>query len=143
MVIGTRGELRRHCYHFSTMLHWLRLHPRRLLSAPRVEVTSVAAGAAQVTVHGLVCGVCALRTRAALESVAGVREACVDLDAGTATLALASGATLDASSVRAMQRDMQRALDRVVVAMPVRRAIQRTADALRAMGSRRAEGRRA
>jgi len=94
-------------------------------------------------VHGLVCGVCALRTRAALESVAGVREACVDLDAGTATLALASGAALDASAVRAMQRDMQRALDRVVVAMPVRRAIQRTADALRAMGSRRAEGRRA
>lgn len=130
MVIGSRGELRSHCYHFSTMLHWLRLHPRRLLTAPRVEVTAVAPGSAQVTVHGLVCGVCAMRARTALERVPGVSEACVDLEGGTATLSIAAGADLDGR----MQDEMQRALDRVVVAMPVRRAIARIVDALRAIG---------
>jgi len=108
----------------------LRVHFRRLLAAPRVEVVSAGPGAAQVVVHGLVCDVCAARTRAALTSVPGVEDACVDLDAACASVTLAPGATVDAA---AMQRSMQGALERVVVGMTLRRGIERLVSRLRAV----------
>ena len=88
--------------------------------------------------HGLVCGVCAARTHAALRAIPGVLEIRVDLDAGCATLALAPGAELDASA-------MQRSLERVVIGMPVRRVLQRWNErlvmVLRAIRPRLGEGR--
>lgn len=120
------------------MMPALRLHLHRLLVAPRVQITRATPDAADVTVHGLVCGVCALRTRAALLSVPGVREACVDLRAGTATLRLAPGAAPD-------ERALQRALEGVVIAMPVRRAMERWSgrliEVLRGVPPGAAEGR--
>ena len=81
---------------------------------------------ADLRVDGLVCGVCAARTAAALRSVAGVQDACVDLDAGRATLMLAPGARVDVAA-------MQRAVERVVIGLPLRRRIERLAAALRTL----------
>jgi len=115
-----------------------RVHPRRLLVAPRVEVTWSGPAGAEVAVHGLVCGVCAARTRSALLAVPGVQDACVDLDAGTATLSLAPGARLEAGG---MERAMQGALEHVVLGMAARRIIERIAGTLRAVRPRRVERR--
>lgn len=106
------------------MISLHRLHLRRLLVAPRVAVAASTPAGAEVRVDGLVCGVCALRTAAALRSVRGVQDACVDLDAGRATLSLAPGAVVDPVA-------MQRALERVVIAMPLRRRIERLVATLR------------
>ncbi|MGE3857410.1 MAG: heavy-metal-associated domain-containing protein [Dehalococcoidia bacterium] len=107
----------------------LRPHLTRLLVAPRVEVVDAAPGEVRVAVHGLVCGDCAARTRAALRSVPGVEDACVDLHAASATVALAPG-DVDAA---ALQAGMQRAVERVVIGMALRRGIQRAAEQVRAM----------
>ncbi len=116
----------------TSLRRWLRLHPARLIVAPRVEVTSTTGREVKVAVHGLVCGVCAVRTESALRATPGVEAACVDLDAGTARIVVASGAA--GASVTAAA--MQRSLDRVVVAMPLRRALERIVTAWR---SRRAD----
>lgn len=110
----------------------LRLHPARLLRAPRVEVAATrldADGGATVDlqVRGMVCGVCAMRTRSALLATPGVEAASVDLDAGTARLHLEAGEHVDVDG-------LQQSLDRVVIALPVRRALERVVRAVR--GSR-------
>ena len=102
-------------------LGWARVHPRRLLTAPRVEVGAGAAVAA-VRIEGMVCGVCAARTRSALASVPGVETADVDLEAGSARLRLAPGAHLDRAALEAA---LQRAVDGVVVGVGARRWIER------------------
>lgn len=107
----------------------LRAHLPRLLVAPRVEVVASAPGEARLAVHGLVCGVCAARTAAALRAVPGVEDACVDLDGGSATVALAPGQ----ADAAALQSAMQQAVERVVVGMALRRGIQRTAERVRAV----------
>ena len=117
----------------------LRVHPRRILVAPRVtRVTPLEApGAdttAEVAIAGMVCGACAARSQAAMLAAPGVRAARVDLDAGTATLRLASGAALDVAG-------LQSSLQRVVVGMAARRAIERAAAALRRARARTREGR--
>ena len=99
---------------------WLRLHPWRLLHAPRVELARADGEAVGVTVRGLVCGVCAARTETALLATPGVEAACVDLDAGIARLRVARGVRLDVEAAQA-------SLERVVIAMPVRRWIERVA----------------
>jgi copper chaperone CopZ len=98
---------------------WLHFHPRRLARVPTVAAaTGVDATHARVVIDGMVCGVCAARTRSALRSVDGVRDARVDLAAGTAELDLAAGASPDAAA-------LQRALDGVVVAKWARRWLAR------------------
>jgi copper chaperone CopZ len=68
----------------------MRVLPRRLFVCPQVKV-----GASQgpednarttLRVEGLLCSLCAARTRVALESLPGVWAAQVDLDAGRATI---------------------------------------------------------
>lgn len=115
---------------------WLRLHPLRLLRAPRVEVARIDGDAVEVAVHGLVCGVCAARTEAALLGTPGVETACVDLDAGIARLRMAPTADLDVEA-------MQTSLERVVIAMPVRRWIERVARCAGVQIAVLAEGRNA
>ena len=141
LVIGTSGTLSRteqdaeqsaaHWYHRgmtrASLARFLRLHPARLIAAPRVEVISTNEREIGLAVHGLVCGVCAARTEAALLATPGVDAACVDLDAGTARVTMAHGAPVSADA-------MQRSLERVVVAMPLRRGIERM---MTAGGSRR------
>lgn len=124
----------------TSLRRWLRLHPARLIVVPRVEVTSTAGREIELTVHGLVCGVCAVRTEAALRATPAVEAACVDLDAGTARIVVASDAAVASVTAAAMQRS----LDRVVVAMPVRRALERivTAWRLRRVDAPIAEGRK-
>ncbi len=95
---------------------WARVHPRRLLAAPRVELAE-----GSIRVDGMVCGVCAARTRAALASVTGVEDASVDLDGGVARLRLAPGQSAD----RDLEAALQRAVERVVVGMGARRWVER------------------
>jgi len=125
---------------------WLAFHARRLLVAPRVEALEpvetpdgpAASGDARrrqgdVVLRGVVCGVCAVRTRDALTSVPGVESAEVDLDAGRARVTYASGARPRDED---MQRAMQEALQRVVIAMPARVALERVVRAVRGWPSR-------
>ena len=105
-------------------VRWLRVHPARLLVAPRLEVTRTGGDTVDLAVAGLVCGVCAVRTRSALLALPGVEEACVDLDTGSAQLRLAPGATVEADA-------LERALARAVIAMPARWAIERLVRAMR------------
>ena len=117
---------------------WLRLHPARLLVAPRLELTSAGeecAAEVTVVVHGLVCGLCAARTRSALLATPGVAAARVDLEGGTATLRLRRGGGIDAAA-------MQRSFDRVVLGRAARRAVERVADAARAVRARATGGQR-
>jgi len=115
---------------FQLMRAWARLHPRRLLVAPRVDVLEGGA----LRVDGMVCAVCAARTRAALASVSGVESADVDLEAGTARLRLAPGASVDRADLEAM---LQRALDGVVVGLGMRCRLERITRALaRTLGVR-------
>ncbi len=96
--------------------HGLRLHLSRLLVAPRVEGDATEAGAYQL--RGVVCGVCATRTEAALVSVEGVEAATVDLGTSRATLRLSPGASVDVAA-------LQRAVEGVVVGMSIRRRLER------------------
>ena len=63
---------------------FLRIHPRRLAVAPALRVIERSGTTTRVALEGLVCGVCAGRTRSALAAVHGVREVRVDLASGTA-----------------------------------------------------------
>lgn len=120
------------CATFLARLRLPRLHPARLRHAPRIEAGAPEmAGATTVQVRGLVCDVCATRTEAALRSVDGVEDVTVDLDAATASLRLSPGASVQ-------PQRLQEALERAVIAMPVRRLIERAARRLsRARHTRR------
>ncbi|MEX1022547.1 MAG: heavy metal-associated domain-containing protein [Dehalococcoidia bacterium] len=119
---------------FLARLRLPRLHPARLRHAPRIEAGApemAGDGGTTVQVRGLVCGVCATRTEAALRSVDGVEDVTVDLDAATASLRLSPGASVQ-------PQRLQEALERAVIAMPVRRLIERAARRLsRARHTRR------
>ena len=91
----------------------MRVHLRRLTRAPRVE-----ADGDELVIHGLVCSVCASRTRAALLSVPGVRSGEVDLDRGRARLRFDPGDRPDVAT-------LQHALEGVVIGLTVRRVIER------------------
>jgi copper chaperone CopZ len=97
------------------------VHPRRLLVAPRLESTE---DGGELRVHGLVCGVCADRTRQALVSVPGIEDADVDLASGTARVRLAPGAHVD-------EREMQTAVDRAVIFRGLRHRVERLAARVR------------
>lgn len=117
-----------------TVLHWTRMHPRRLLVAPRLHLGAEGApgeagGEATVRVRGMVCALCAQRTGAALAAVPGVEEARVDLDTGVARLRLTPGTRRD----RALEEALQGALDGVVVGLGARRWVERLARAAHAV----------
>ena len=95
----------------------LRLHLSRLLATPEVRVIERGDGRSLVAVDGLVCGACAGRASRALAGVEGVRGVEVDLDRGVAYL------EHDGELPRPLA--MQSALDRVVVALPLRRLLAR------------------
>ena len=106
------------------MRRWARLHPRRLLLAPRVELgvgrAGLEGGGGDVLVRGMVCALCAARTRTALASVPSVEAVEVDLEAGVARLRLTPGTRLDG----ALEAALQRAVDGVVVGLGARRLIE-------------------
>ena len=115
------------------LLERARVHPHRLLVAPRVQLGAEAtAGETGLLVRGMVCGVCAARTRDALASVPGVEAARVDLEGGAARLRLAPGTRPDG----ALEAALQRAVDGVVVGMGARRWLERAAHAAGVGGAR-------
>ena len=91
-------------------------YPLRLLRAPALRIVSRSPGVTVLAVDGLVCRLCAARTRVALAAVPGVEGASVDLASGLVELRHrgATGPQLDCVS---------RALDGVVVARAARRAL--------------------
>ena len=99
------------------MRNALRLHLSRLLTAPEVRVIERGEGRSLIAVDGLVCGACAGRASRALAGVEGVRGVEVDLDRGVAFL--------EHDGELPRPTAMQSALDRVVVALPLRRLIAR------------------
>ncbi len=105
----------------------LQVRPARLLEAPAVGAAALDGPVLKAQLRGVVCGVCAARSRRALEGIPGVEAASVDLDSGRATLRLSPGAVVD-------QEHLRRALERAVVAMPVRRLIERIARRRRGSG---------
>lgn len=102
-----------------------RIHPRRLASAPAIAGPDVLAGdRVEVELPGLLCNVCASRAHSALSRIEGIEEVRIDLDTATATMRLSPGAAVSRAC-------LQWALERVVVGMPVRRALERLARRLR------------
>jgi copper chaperone CopZ len=109
------------------------VHPGRLLQAPAVSGVSLedeyeGRTEVEVQLRGVVCGVCALRSEAALRGIAGVEAASVDLDTQRATLRLSRGATVGSTELRGA---LQQGLERAVVGMTVRRWIERLSVGLR------------
>ncbi len=98
----------------------LRVYPLRLLRAPRLRpctpLDDQRPGHTTLAIEGLVCGLCAARARDALAAVPGVDEARVDLRRGVVELWHARSKPPDA-------RMLARALDGVVIARGVRRAL--------------------
>ena len=103
----------------------INLHLRRLLTAPRLRVSSRGKGGSDLAIDGLVCGVCASRTERALRSVPGVTSASVDLACGTARIEHGEAAP-DLAQLAA-------AVDGVVVARPWRLRIEAWATRLRGL----------
>ena len=103
----------------------IQLHLRRLLTAPRLRVSSRGKGGSDLAIDGLVCGVCASRTERALRSVPGVTSASVDLACGTARIEHGEAAP-DPAQLAA-------AVDGVVVARPWRLRIEGWATRLRGL----------
>ena len=97
----------------------LHIHPSRLRTAPAVRAIERGDDRTTFAVDGLVCGLCAARTRTALTGVEGVRSVEVDLERGVAVVE--HEGDLPRPSV------LQGALDRTVIALPVRRLIDRLA----------------
>ncbi len=114
----------------------LPLHLRRLAVAPHLTVTSSDPEHVVASVDGLVCPVCAARTESALRATPGIRDARVDLRAGTAIIQLVPG-----TDVGALQKPMRQALERVVIGMTVRRIIERIMRMLATSRRTRAEER--
>ena len=109
----------------------LHLHPRRLLTAPRLRVSSEGERTSELAIDGLVCGVCATRTARALRGVPGVKSASVDLASGCATIEHGE----DAPDLARLAE----AVDGAVVARPWRVRIEAWAVRLRE-GRRRLRG---
>jgi len=108
----------------SRYLRPLGVHVSRIAEVPHVVAAPPMAGEQTVAVRGLVCGVCAMRTASALRSIPGVESAQVDLRTAQATLRLAPGASVN-------NEELQRSLEGVVIAMPLRRIIARIAATVR------------
>ncbi|MEI6666062.1 MAG: heavy metal-associated domain-containing protein, partial [Chloroflexota bacterium] len=89
-----------------------------------------------VRIDGLVCGVCASRTRIALERLPGVRSAHVNLETFTATLEFDSH---DVHSIN--NRDLDTALRSVVLGMWLRRLIEHSINFLTKHSSSTRKGR--
>lgn len=96
----------------------LTFHLSRLRTAPTLHVLARQRASTRVAIDGLVCGVCAMRTRTALATVPGVRAVRVDLAAGTAEVEHEAGIRVDEAALR-------RALASVIVAAGLRRALAR------------------
>ena len=109
-------------------MHLIQLHLRRLLTAPRLRVSSRGEDDIDLTIDGLVCGVCASRAERALRSVPGVTSASVDLACGTARIEH-GGAAPDLAQ-------LAEAVDRVVIARPWRLRIEAWATRVRGLGQR-------
>lgn len=92
----------------------LTVHLRRLRTMPALRVLARADASTQFAVEGLVCGVCAARTRSALAAVPGVRSVRVDLERGTAEVE-------HEPDVRPDEATLERALASIVVARGLRR----------------------
>ena len=105
------------------MMRRIAIHPRRLLTAPRLRVTSEDERRSELAIDGLVCGVCASRTERALRSVPGVEGASVDLARGCATIEHGDAAPDLAQ--------LANAVDGVVIARPWRLRIEAWAASLR------------
>ena len=97
----------------------LHIHPSRLRTAPAVRAIERGDGSTTFAVDGLVCGLCAARTHTALAGIEGVRSVEVDLERGVAEVE--HDGDLPRPAV------LQDALDRTVIALPVRKLIDRLA----------------
>ena len=107
------------------MMRRIRLHLRRLLTAPRLRVSSRGERGTDLAIDGLVCGVCASRTERALRSIPGVTSASVDLACGTARIE--HGETVPDLA------QLAEAVDGVVIARPWRLRIEAWATRLRGL----------
>ena len=101
----------------------LHIHPSRLWTAPEIRtierILDGSPGCTTFAIDGLVCGLCADRTRDALTGVGGVHGVQVDLERGVAVVEHEG----DAPGLAALQG----ALDRAVVARPLRKLLDRLA----------------
>ena len=95
----------------------LHIHPSRLRTAPALRAMERGDGSTIYAVDGLVCGLCAARTRSALSDIEGVRNVEVDLERGVAVVEHEG----DLPRLAAMQG----AVDRVVIARPLRKLLDR------------------
>ena len=113
------------------------MHPARVLTAPEARVIERSNGRSVVAIDGLVCALCAARTRVALFQVRGVGAVEVDLERGLATIehgpAAADGPSPDNAA-------LQRALEGVVVAAGLRRWLAAFAARLGRREARRSPG---
>ena len=115
---------------------WLHIHPSRLASAPAAHILSTTSDITRVRIDGLVCGVCAARTRTALERLPGVRSVHVNLETGTALI------ECDPSDIHTInRRDLDAALHSVVLGMWARRLIEHSINFLTRHSSSTREGR--
>jgi copper chaperone CopZ len=100
----------------------MRIHLHRLSRAPKATVERVTGDVTHLRIDGMACdAICATRTQRALAALDGVEDVHVDFEHGTAVV---RGAPRQAE-------EYDRALGRVVTAMPLRRAIERTVRRLR------------
>ena len=106
----------------------LHIHPSRLRTAPAVRVLERGEDCTTFAIDGLVCGLCADRTRDALTGVDGVRGVRVDLERGVAVVEHEG----DVPGLTTLQG----ALDRVVVARPLRKLLDRLTHPRRHHGER-------
>ena len=98
------------------------LKPLRILRVPEARVVELQSDQATLEIEGLVCGICSSRVASALQSVAGVEDAQCDLDSSRARVVLNRDVDGDA---------LVSAVAGSVIAMPMRRAIDRLARSLR------------
>ena len=101
----------------------MKLRVWNALYYPRVRAFAREGEVTSATIDGLVCdAVCAARSRAALAALPGVRDVALDFETGRIDITGAPG-----------EASCQRAIDSVVVAKPLRRAL----DAVRRAFGRR------
>src|SRR3546814_9571228 len=74
-----------------------------------IEVDPLEPDGTSFRLHGVVCGLCAVRAESALAATAGVEAATVDLDGSRATVRPSPGATVDGVALqRALERSEER-----------------------------------
>ncbi len=98
------------------------LKPLRFLRVPEARVVELQSDQATLEIDGLVCGICSSRVASALRSVAGVEDAQCDLESSSARVVLNRDVDADV---------LVSAVTGSVIAMPLRRAIDRVARLLR------------